>query len=988
MYIEKIKVMNMVLKRKKDDDHVLELKEDLDLLKEYKFYFPHLLFYLWDKPKIMAFILQKAEKSDIKNYLAPLIVNNFYENILSPNFIEENLIYVLTILLNEEINNLSNIDQNKNFLDDSCCGYLLEELRKKKDIQTFFKNVIIDSIEDLETNFSKNKLNFNINDIYLDEQNNNIISEIKNDENLKKFGKFQSEKDNFNKKYIPLLEENSLDKFIIDNKIDNNKSLYNLYTSQMKSLSEDKLLFSNQQLLLDINKYQISDIIFFKYQRNFLEVIKFINLIMENIINNLHSLPYSIKCFCQIISLIVTKKFPKIKESEKLIFLSKFFFGKLLIPILRNPGVEAFINSIIISEVTMNNLKIICDIMNKFVTGELYPSSNSETCDYTPFNWFFIEKSEQIYKIFTTKIRLPIFIEDFINNKLTPSFEYDYFQQNKNEVINYRSICFNIHEMKILCKIINKWKSDILNLNFPDTDSLKIIIDKLASKNCNKLIEEIIGKEKNIDKSNEDNKSSKKPKIFYFLTTSLMTNDDYKKLFEISQPSKSFSIKELKNLSNESDIKENNIIKVKNFICSLLYNFDKLVESNFQIDSIENTEKIFSHLNILMKSPYFVINNEIPFDWYINSIFEYLQKIPENLTRNDCEELYKEIENDINNSLAQLDFIKLSVILEKLDFAERGKIFYKESQKLLMDIILNEKTKSIIHREFIPVTIKFSWNYDKNNGVFQIESCYFDEKDKDNIKKIKEFENSRKVRLALTIDNFTEKFPDLLKYDEYQDIDIFQLQKKLNFEENLSKYFNIVYKQIQTIIKSRKHSQNMMHIRENIFDYVMTKLSDKIFPVGSSERDNFLFKKCVCLSWVKPIHFLNDNKQYVFGSFLESFKKNIKQLQSEKSTRKKIINMNQIFTDISFFYSFNGKKVIDLDDIISLLSYAIIKVQPYFLDTNIRYIKLYHNLCNFFSEGNKYEQFEAVMELIINLKYNNLKGVTKEEFLENINIIR
>ena len=117
MYIEKIKVMNMVLKRKKDDDHVLELKEDLDLLKEYKFYFPHLLFYLWDKPKIMAFILQKAEKSDIKNYLAPLIVNNFYENILSPNFIEENLIYVLTILLNEEINNLLNIDQNKNFLD-------------------------------------------------------------------------------------------------------------------------------------------------------------------------------------------------------------------------------------------------------------------------------------------------------------------------------------------------------------------------------------------------------------------------------------------------------------------------------------------------------------------------------------------------------------------------------------------------------------------------------------------------------------------------------------------------------------------------------------------------------------------------------------------------------------------------------------------------------------------------------------------------------
>ena len=189
---------------------------------------------------------------------------------------------------------------------------------------------------------------------------------------------------------------------------------------------------------------------------------------------------------------------------------------------------------------------------------------------------------------------------------------------------------------------------------------------------------------------------------------------------------------------------------MKNFICSLLYNFDKLVESNFEIDSIENTEKIFQHLNILMNSPYFVINNDIPFDWYINSIFEYLQKIPENLTKNDCEELYKEIETYIKNSLSQLDFIKLSVILEKLDFAERGKIFYKENQKLLEDIRLKEKAKLIAQKEFIPVIIKFNWNEGNNNGLFLIESCNFEEKDKNNIKKIKDFEHSKQAMLALT----------------------------------------------------------------------------------------------------------------------------------------------------------------------------------------------------------------------------------------------
>ena len=992
MYIEKIKVMNMVSKRKKNDDIILELKDDLNLLKQYKFYLPDFLFSLWEKPNIMAFILQNADKSDIKNYLAPFIVNNFYENILSLNFIEENLIYVLTILLNNEINNLSSIKENVNFLNDSHCGYLLEQLRRKKDIQTFFKNAIIDSIEDLETNFSKNKLNFNIKDIYENclEENTNK-SKFDDKDKYYQSKKFKIEQANFNKKYMSLLNKNSLDTFIEGKNFDNNnKILYNSYKSKLENLSEDKLLYSNQQFLLNINKYDISSDILLKYQKNFIRVTKFINLILDNILKNLHSLPYSIRIFCKIISLIVLKKFPKINELEKTIFLAKFFFGKLLIPILRNPGIEAYINSIILSENTINNIQIICDIINKFVTGELYSSDNNKTCDYTPFNWYFIEKSEQIYKILTTKVKLPTFIQNFINNNLSPNFEYDYFQQNKNEVINYRSICFNIHEINALIKTIDKNKSEILK--FPGTDVLSKTLNKLISKNYKKLIDDITEKELNSEIKNkseinkEGNISKEKQTIFYFLITSLIANNEYKKLFEISQPSKSFTIKEMNDLSNENDIKQNNIIKVKNFICSLLYNFDKLVESNFEIDSIENTEKIFQHLNILMNSPYFVINNDIPFDWYINSIFEYLQKIPENLTKNDCEELYKEIETDIKNSLSQLDFIKLSVILEKLDFAERGKIFYKENQKLLVDIGLKEKAKLIAQKEFIPVIIKFNWNEGNNNGLFLIESCNFEEKDKNNIKKIKDFEHSKQAMLALTIDMFIEKFPDLIRYEEYQDMDIFMIQEKLNFAENLSKYFDIVFKYVQMKKNFRKNGQNMIRLRKNIFDYVMIKLYDKIFPAGSSERDNLLFQQCVCLSWVRPKHFLGNKKQYVFGSYLEDLKRNFKLLHSEKSTRKKIKNMNKIFNDISFFYEFNGIKDIGVDDIIPILAYGIIKAQPFFLVSNIKFIKLYHNLCNFFSEGNIYEQLNAVMELIININYTNLKGITKDEFVKNMKI--
>ena len=49
-------------------------------------------------------------------------------------------------------------------------------------------------------------------------------------------------------------------------------------------------------------------------------------------------------------------------------------------------------------------------------------------------------------------------------------------------------------------------------------------------------------------------------------------------------------------------------------------------------------------------------------------------------------------------------------------------------------------------------------------------------------------------------------------------------------------------------------------------------------------------------------------------------------------------------------------------------------------------MKMYRKLGNFFEEGNKFEQLGVAIELIINIKYSNLKGITKEEFINNINI--
>ena len=137
------------------------LIEDNDNLKDLNNYLPNLLTYLWENPRLVAILLSNSNTQDIKDNLASLIVNNFYENILSSNYIEDNLMYVFALMLREEINCLHNINSPEIFLNkDSHCRYLLYELRRKNDIQYFFKTVILNAVDNLEVISSKS---FNLN---------------------------------------------------------------------------------------------------------------------------------------------------------------------------------------------------------------------------------------------------------------------------------------------------------------------------------------------------------------------------------------------------------------------------------------------------------------------------------------------------------------------------------------------------------------------------------------------------------------------------------------------------------------------------------------------------------------------------------------------------------------------------------------------------------------------------------------------------------
>jgi hypothetical protein len=144
--------------QKKSLKEYILIENNYDYLQVLKTYIPNLLNNLWENPKLVANLLMNADKEDIKNYLAPFFCNNFYENILSSYYIEDPLMFLIYILLEKEINNISNIEDSDAFLNDTPCSYLFSQLIDKKDVKDFFKIILGNIIENLDNN----QFNFNI----------------------------------------------------------------------------------------------------------------------------------------------------------------------------------------------------------------------------------------------------------------------------------------------------------------------------------------------------------------------------------------------------------------------------------------------------------------------------------------------------------------------------------------------------------------------------------------------------------------------------------------------------------------------------------------------------------------------------------------------------------------------------------------------------------------------------------------------------------
>ena len=1047
------------------------IKDNYGYLQVLNTYIPNLLNYLWEDPKLVANLLMVAEKNDTEKYLAPLICNNFYENILSSNYIEDPLMYIIYLLLENEINNINNLKDTSSFLEKTVCSFLFKQLIEKKDVKDFFKIILHNLLEDIGTN----QFNFDIKEI---EQNQikkrKTVNKVVFEKGLKKNETFKNEKHKSEHVKIPqnntflntkTFSSSSISKIddanqvFIDNenyqvfsakylvttsfeelnqKIKEEKNNYMKdYYSYILSNAENKNSYSQENFADLISESKNPQTILYLYQQDFIKTTEFIDKLFQNLNDNYRIVPYAIKCICKIIIKLVEKKFPDSNIIEKDLLISKFFFNILLIPILLKPDINALINDYIISYNIKQNTNLISKIINQFVSFRLYQNeAMTKGGNYTPFNIYFMENISHVFRFYEKiiKVKLPHFIDEFINEDVSvEDYNFNYFKENPSEVVFHKSMLLNIDEFNAIYKTLLNNKDKLFNVpkeekkggilnklfkgnkdkdkekdknNNKNDNNIKVntefekrkkkilmAIDKISSSDNLDILHDLLKhKEYTIEKKEKEKEKSKKKKpsyyeikkqnIQYFHITELLFSDKYKEIFSLQQKNPYFNIKEIKEINDKESKNKNNVIKAKNFLSSILYNYRILVKSDFVEGTTSDTQDILKELKLFMKSSNFVIDGNIPSEWYVSALIDCLKKLPFEYRENDYKKLYDELKVELLDSIKQFNFENMSIFIDKMKYAKRNKTYFNKTKEIYMDIELNNIANNIIMKEPINVSLYFKFNDKKRE--FNVFEETVKEKQLDFLDSFTFKDNSEKGKICKTIEQFTKNFPNLIKrvslegqvIDE-NDIGILELQKEIELPKKLKIFFNIVSDHLKNIVKN----ENELHTMNNkIYDYVMSKIYHRIYPKEKHIFDDQILQKVCKLSWIEPQNIIKGKTQFNFDLIMPDINKYFNLIRNEKSPRKKLINLDNIFSSINRLLIFNGATKVGVDDQIPLLTYCFIKTRPIMIYTDCKFMQLYIGDKKNKGEDNQLTQMITICDFINASKAQSFFNVDEEEF--------
>ena len=950
--------------------------------------------YLRENPDLIYEILKNANQDYLTSSFNFFLINDLFADIFNKELISKKLYYVIEKLFEVEINKLNNIDDFRNILTNSNIGFILGGLLLKEDILSYFSLILTEIIEGYEnSDESSRPLIFKVKDIeeYLlkeeekynkelgrvdtEEEKGEIMKRKKKENYLfNQLYKMNFPKDTDTKSIYSNLTLSKNEEIIIQNRKERelfinyipdlnkkeiiekiNKEKNELVKSYMKKklkMLENSDIFTNKILMENMQKSKNTEKIFYFYQKSFIISINFINKLLNKINSTLEAIPSSITKISKIIYDLLVKKFKNADTTELYNQILYFFFMKLFKYIFLSPDYYPLINNVILSEKTKTNLFKLFEIISQLISGDFY-ISNGDTSDYTPFNWYFLENINFIYNLCKKLISPHKKMSNSNNDK---DFFYSY------------SICFNKEIVENLLNIIDK-NRNIIFIN-----------------NSHQKFKELVD---NLIKNKEINIQNQKI-VLYFLYLEILYFGKYLDIMNMNLNNKNFKIKEqeinlnliqqkkssysLKNKANEK-IDLNNLASIINLLSNILISLEEndIDEINHKIKN-NSTKEVLKHMknyfisksyaltNINIKTTKSNINQQnIPIEWYINSLLNCLDKLNESFTKNDYNAIYTLFSKEIDNSLKKYDYSLLSSIIEKLRYVKYYIKYFKNCQKKYIELIINTKIKNFIEKE--KINIKLTYNLKE-----KLLTIIAPELDKD-------IElNKNKLDFCKYISDFIVKFPNLSKLDKGQEPELFDVEDKINLKGVLNTFMNILKDKMYKYFKENEKDTAFNKLKK----YILTKIYEKIYPQDYDNDDLLFFYKAISLSWIEPKH-LKIPYEVNVDNFIPITNSFFKQVDYEKSPSCKMEVIVKIFNTINWALKLSNAGNFSTDDIAPIFEYALIKARPTRLSSNLKYLEFFK------TKGSElkdmyFDFLKSNMNSIKQINYSNFEGITEEEF--------
>ena len=732
--------------------------------------------------KLVSLIDEQDEEDQIES-LVQLFCNQFYDNILIPNPEQEELLLLIYKLFTEEIAPMNSalVDDflnDSSFLGKFCSTYMKRQefkqylsmlinplvlsIENENDecldmslisIRDFIRTKYKDKKKDIKNNINddnilfsdipKTKIVFKKNtelELELEEEsqrrNNNDLKDEKNIININEDNNIKDNKEElkYNEEYK---EELTLEK--LNNKISHEKDrdLKEFLLYQLEQINNDYDIFSNKGLLdvledqcfQDYKKYIID-----KYKSNFLFIRKKIDFLLQSLIDKISTIPYTVRCICKIIYLLISKKFPLLPKYLRNSFVGKFIFEKSIFQVLSLEN-KNIMETKIFSNSTKNCLSEITSVLYNANKCMLF-NSNNDT-EKTIFNYYLIEIIPILNKFYDKLIdvKLPKVLDDLVsnekleiseymndkiytfkhkqiidesnkessnnNNKNIPQYSYDYFKENSDEILQLQCICFSIQDILFILNLINK--------------NIKIFSSLDKYDFFYKTVERIQKDEYKLD--GEINKDPKNIKFFVIFQDE--KNSQLEKL--IMQKNKIEST--FVGGNEESDL----ICKrIKFCIKTILKGLNLLNNKDFTyLNMATSSDKFLTALKYILEDigELSEMKNKIPLKWYGQYISNNKKQLNNAYQENDYEQLYDEIYNEELNILNELKLFSSIVITRdgmNLRCAEKILEKIKYALKQIQEAIKFLKIEKFVDTEEIEVCITTKeieeWNEKNKKG--------------------------------------------------------------------------------------------------------------------------------------------------------------------------------------------------------------------------------------------------------------------------------